>query len=464
MSRRFLRGPLLGFLACLLVVGGETHSAEPDQVHADDDDVAHDFADREVDDDDTADGASAAVTHHQHPFCDKTAHRRRNVSANCCVKNQDCNAPACTYCACGKVTDHECWCGPGAAESRFDPSVGFSFWWGGAHCKTRLTVPPTPRPTPAPVPLTSNPTPVPTAVPTTTPTSSPTAPTACPTPFPTQSPTRNPTATALSPEIQKFMDAARRTNFSRGPRRKASSGEACELYCWDNPMLKESQVENATCPAAHDGAAIGDTLVLEYVGWFFQPCAVDAQSERIDELKEFFDLFDPHQAWSAPTLVKRHPLPVLTTALRRKYGEIPEGSAWTTAASVVGPDGGEAREDPAPPPPTSRNLCGGHGSGHNPESCNVCPACCHSWIPNGAKCDACFRDHCRTRTRSPTVAPTKAPVVQCRESIAERFEGNPLIGVLGTFNITGVDVSLMGACTFACAHALTRPLVCWPSF
>jgi hypothetical protein len=46
---------------------------------------------------------------------------------------------------------------------------------------------------------------------------------------------------------------------------------------------------------------------------------------------------------------------------------------------------------PAPPAPPGQHVCADPGS---TPACNVCVACCHSYIPAGAACDKCVKETC----------------------------------------------------------------------
>ena len=46
---------------------------------------------------------------------------------------------------------------------------------------------------------------------------------------------------------------------------------------------------------------------------------------------------------------------------------------------------------PPPPPPAPSHVCADPGS---TPACNVCAACCHSFIPAGAACDKCAAEKC----------------------------------------------------------------------
>jgi LysM repeat protein len=65
---------------------------------------------------------------------------------------------------------------------------------------------------------------------------------------------------------------------------------------------------------------------------------------------------------------------------------------------------GGSTPTPAPAPPASGNEC-------NPaKTCNVCKACCESFITDGAACDACVKSQC------PAPAPTPAATTVCKTS------------------------------------------------
>ena len=54
--------------------------------------------------------------------------------------------------------------------------------------------------------------------------------------------------------------------------------------------------------------------------------------------------------------------------------------------------GGGPPSPPPPPPPPTNHVCADPGAS---SQCNVCSACCHSYIPAGAPCDTCVKENCK---------------------------------------------------------------------
>ena len=64
---------------------------------------------------------------------------------------------------------------------------------------------------------------------------------------------------------------------------------------------------------------------------------------------------------------------------------------------------------PPGPPPTPPGPPGPHQctpSTNQTKNCNVCAACCHDYIPDGAECDKCVKESCTGPGPSPGPAPT----------------------------------------------------------
>ena len=146
----------------------------------------------------------------------------------CCRQDQDCNfgtgPDQCFNCRCSH-TSRKCFCG----------RPGFSRW-AGAQCKTDLV----PKPTPKPV-----------------------APTPAP-PFTDRVKAwleRTHSWTTPLPRAANTPVVLNRTKVKLG----------CRLYCYDNPLVKTIMTGDGCAPGAK-GAQLKDTVVIQKVGYFYQPC------------------------------------------------------------------------------------------------------------------------------------------------------------------------------------------------
>ena len=67
---------------------------------------------------------------------------------------------------------------------------------------------------------------------------------------------------------------------------------------------------------------------------------------------------------------------------------------------------------PPPPPPPGRHVCADPGS---TPPCNVCSACCHSYIPSGKACNACEQEKCRPSPSPSPPPPPPSPYYACNQ-------------------------------------------------